>query len=356
MTRRRVRTRADRLTLLFTAALCVGVPTTARTARPPAGNTYYTVLVGVAAPYDVSTFCFDFDSKTICSTDGAGCGSWRWTGGRGGQAEFTFDISPLEDGDQLRAAGVGRVDTRGRKSSIGGTGNVSASGERFNFSFAGRETPRRRCLDMLHSEPGGENENLVVVGSGTIGAEARSLPEFSKVALDGLGKLEVRHGESERLVVTADHNLLPYMVSEVRGDTLFLGNAPKVDFRTDHEILYQLTVSEIDRLVLSGTTIADLGGIDVRTLDIDASGISMIEIRGHADVQRVRLAGVVGYDATRLQSRHVDAHISGVSTALVRASETLRGRVQGLSSLAYIGNPTVQVTVDSGCFLRRIGN
>ena len=346
--------RALTLGVLAAAALLLASSTSVDAARPPVGKTYYTILVGVGSPYESTSSCFEFGANDVCSTDGDSCGSWLRTDATGKQTGFTFDMSLLDDGRLVRLRGEGRVDTLGRKSSIGGTGRISGAGPTYNYSCAGRAMPKARCQQMLADDPTGGDGGTVIVGSGNVASETRSVSGFSKVALSGVGRLEIRHTGSESLTVRADDNLLEHMRSEVRDGVLILGNGPGVNFRTNNEIVYLLTVSELDALTLAGVTFADVRGIDTDVFTVNISGVAGAKVRGDADRQRVTVTGVSLYDAEDLDSRVVDIDISGVSAAKVRASEQLSGSVRGLSTLEYIGNPTVNVAVDPGSTLRRL--
>ena len=334
--------------------LLLSISATAEAAKPPVGKTYYTVMMGVATPYDISTSCFEFGANDICSTDGDSCGSWLRTNAVGKQTGFTFDMSLLDNGDLIRLQGEGHVDTLGKKSSIGGTGRISGAGPRFNYSFAGRETPRARCEQMLGEGPGGGNDGTVIIGSGNIASQSRAVSDFSKVALSGVGRLEIQHSGTESLTVRADDNLLEYMRSEVRNGVLILGNDPGVNLKSDNDIVYILTVSELDSLTVAGVTWTDVRGIDTELFTVNVSGVAIVKAKGSADRQRVIVTGVAIYDAAGLDSRIVNIDVSGVSGATVKASEQLNGSVKGLSTLEYIGNPTVNVTVDPFSTLKKV--
>jgi hypothetical protein len=333
----------------------VSLSSSAEAARPPVGKTYYTVLMGVASPYDISTACFEFGANEVCSTDGDSCGSWLRTHALGKQTAFTFDMSLLDNGDLIRLQGQGRVDTLGRKSSIGGTGRIAGAGPRYNYSFAGREMPRSRCEQMLAESPGGGSDGTVIIGSGNVASQSRAVSDFSKVALSGVGRLEIRHTGTESLTVRADDNLLEHMLSEVHNGVLILGNDPGVNLKSNNDIVYILTVRELDSLTVAGVTSTDVRGIDAELFTVNVSGVAMVKARGNADRQRVTVTGVAIYDAAGLDSRIVDINVSGVSGATVKASEQLNGSVKGLSTLEYIGNPAVNVTVDPVSTLKKIG-
>ena len=64
------------LTLILCAMALglVSMSSSAEAARPPIGKTYYTIMVGLASPYDVSTSWFELGARQVCSTDGDSCG------------------------------------------------------------------------------------------------------------------------------------------------------------------------------------------------------------------------------------------------------------------------------------------
>ena len=65
----------------------------------------------------------------------------------------------------------------------------------------------------------------VVRGNGKVKTEGRSLPSFSSVSLSGSGDLRIHKG-SQRLEITADSNVLPYITTEVTGGVLKIGFKP----------------------------------------------------------------------------------------------------------------------------------
>ena len=215
---------------------------------------------------------------------------------------------------------------------------------------------RERCQQLLGGGSGGSDggDGVLIVGSGLAASESREVSGFSKVALSGVGRLRIRHTGVESLTVTADDNLLEHMRSEVRDGVLILGNDTGVNFRTNNEIVYDLTVQSLDALTVTGVTAVDVKGIDTDQFRVNVSGVSAVTVKGVADRQHAVVTGVALYDASGLRSRIVDIDVSGVSIATVRVSEQLNGRVQGLSTLEYIGNPTVNVSVDPSGSLKRL--
>ncbi|MEM9413616.1 MAG: DUF2807 domain-containing protein, partial [Planctomycetota bacterium] len=67
-----------------------------------------------------------------------------------------------------------------------------------------------------------------VAGSGVMMTEARAVGEFQKIKLSGSGSVIVQCGNENSLTVTADDNLLEWIQTEVRGDTLFITSTKNI--------------------------------------------------------------------------------------------------------------------------------
>ena len=59
-------------------------------------------------------------------------------------------------------------------------------------------------------------------GSGDIITENREVSGFDRVSLSGFGEVTIEVGEKESLTVTTDDNIMPYVHTEVKNNTLIL--------------------------------------------------------------------------------------------------------------------------------------
>ncbi len=327
----------------------------AAAAKAPIGRTYFTVFVGLDEGYGITASCFEFGEDDFCSQGGQQCGFWQRTDRTGRQSGFEFDLSFLEDGEAVEVDGQGRVDTRGRGSSIAGVGRFSAGRTRGNFAFAGRQARAARCLELLQ-EFEGDDGGEVIVGSGNLVTESRSVQGFSGVAASGAGLVTIEHTGTESLTITADDNILPHLTSEVAGDLLLLGIEDDVQISTDDPPLYEVTVRELDEILVAGAIGVEASGIDAARFDVAAAGASAVTAAGRADHQFVSLAGACAYQAEGLESRIATVALDGASVAVVRVSERLEGTVTGPSVLEYYGNPVVDVTWSFPAVVRRAGD
>ncbi len=343
------------LVLLALATALGALVEPAEAARPPVGRVYYTVAMGLETGYDTKTQCFEFHRDKLCTLDGLICGSWAPTEGIHREMGLSFDLTTLAGGDLMALEGLGRLDTRGPKSALAGTGRFSpVDGEdsEANFSFAAREVTRAECLDLLEEAPGG-GDGAHVDGSGNLVTEERPVSEFHGLVATGVGRIEIRRGATESLRITADDNILPILTSEVRNGRLHLGSDGT--FTSHDGPRYEITVRDLDELTLAGVMAVEATGIDTELFKVNISGVSVATVSGRADRQKVTVAGVSRYDARDLVSRTVDVDVTGPSSAVVRASGALRGSAIGGATIEYIGNPTINVKVDLLSKLRKIG-
>lgn len=338
---------------LLTLAAAIVPAAPAEAALPPVGRTFYTVVIGLEDRFDIRSECFEFHQDKVCSLGGLVCGSWEPDAAIRREMGLTFDLTTVTDGDLMRLEGRARLDGNGRRSSLAGTGYFSpVEGDEpgVNFSFAAREIGRSACLNLLEDSPG-DDGGPVVVGSGNILTEEREVDAFHAVVANGVGLLEIRSGATESLRITADDNILPLLTSEVSNGRLRLSSDGR--FNTESNIRFEITVPDLDELVLAGVLGAEATGIDTDVFRANISGVSAAGLSGRAERQEVVVAGVSRYDARGLASRIVQIDVTGPSSAVVRVSDALRGSVLGGATLEYIGNPTLDVTVGFGSTLKK---
>jgi hypothetical protein len=183
-----------------------------------------------------------------------------------------------------------------------------------------------------------------IQGSGILATESREVAGFSRVRLDGVGHLIVEQGGAEALTITADDNLLPLVTAEVYGDELRLGTDARATWASPNPIVFTLTVANCEALGVFGAAAAEIRGLDAHRFAVHVEGAGTVSAAGRADEQEVVLRGVATYDARALPSRAVRVDVAGVSRATVRVRERLEGRIEGQSTVEYIGRPIVDVT------------
>ena len=76
----------------------------------------------------------------------------------------------------------------------------------------------------------------VIKGSGNVITESREVSGFNGVSHTGIGRVTITQGDTESLTIQADDNLMEYITSEVKNDTLELGFDENVRFDSTSSI------------------------------------------------------------------------------------------------------------------------
>jgi hypothetical protein len=234
----------------------------------------------------------------------------------------------------------------------------------------------------------GCNVNLGTQGSGNVISETRNVSGFNQVDVSGVGTLIIEQGETESLTIEGDDNILPLIVSEVRGEQLVLGTKPNTFITKITKLEYHLTVKSLNAVSVSGATKAQSASLTAETFKAEASGASNIAIEkletsnttlnasgaskitinalstdklnatgsggsaitvtGKAESQTVRADGGSNYDAPTLISSDVTIDLNGGSRGNVTANKSLNLKASGGSLLTYGGEAELTQDVSGG--------
>ncbi len=232
-------------------------------------------------------------------------------------------------------------------------------------------------------------------GSGNVVEEQRQVSDFSQVHLAGLGNLKIELGEEELLRIKAEENLLPYIETEVHGDTLRIELEDGINLDPNEPINYYVTAKKLDAvsvsgsgsveapkltadkfsMTLSGSADANIEGLVSDSLKIDISGTGDVvieslstesvkaEISGSGNVsieggtagkQEIEISGTGKYEARNVESLQADVGVSGSASVFLRVSKHLKTDINGTGSVRYIGNPGIDADVTGLGSVRQI--
>lgn len=219
-------------------------------------------------------------------------------------------------------------------------------------------------------------------GSGEVGQDVRDVRGVREVELASFGNLYVELGEQEQLRIEADENLLDYIETEVRGETLTIrhrrgiGLWPRAPWSQGAPIEYHLTVKALDSIKVSGAgnvslpeltadqfrvEISGAGSIELEDLRVDKlnvriSGAGNFKVQsGEVDDQDISISGAGDYRARDLDSDTAEVNLSGLGSATLRVREHLDVHMTGAGSVRYLGRPTVEKNITGVGSVEAIG-
>ncbi len=218
--------------------------------------------------------------------------------------------------------------------------------------------------------------------------KVRTFSGIDGVSLIGSGDVSITLGNKEEIIIHAPADLIPYLLTEKKDGTLYIGKRKKgwKKFRRFNEnVHYDLVVKQINRISVSGSgdidaeklsgnkcsvkvsgsgniavdqitsnklkvNISGSGDIDIDNLSTDILGASIngsgdMNINGKTDELDVTVSGSGDFTGNELKSENVSIDVYGSGDARVWAAESLKIHVSGSGDVTYHGNPTVNSRV-----------
>lgn len=188
-----------------------------------------------------------------------------------------------------------------------------------------------------------------VAGSGNVVSETRPVSGFSAVSLRGMGSVIIDQNGSESLQISADDNFLPYLKTEVRGDTLYIeasDDAEGVVFTNVTDLTFRISAAALEAIELAGAGSIEVNDLDSETWRVTVPGAGSVTVSGRTDGQTVEMEGAGSYNAADLESKEATIRSSGAGTAVVRVSDKLDVTIDGFGNVQYIGDPVIKQEIN----------
>lgn len=250
-----------------------------------------------------------------------------------------------------------------------------------------------------------------VRGSGevvTVQSSVLSGQPFSKLEVASSFYVNIKQGESYSVDIKVDKNIEPYLVTERKGDSLYIGLLP-VRLIGVMTIRAEVTVPSLNELRLSGRTSGILDGfkvdgemeiklsgasklswkngqvngallikmsgasnanIDAKATsaqvdlsggskllgalfvdgdaDFNLSGASFAGMKGLATSSKIKLSGASKMEMKEFCMENADADLSGASYSELHVQGSLKASLSGASRLLYTGEPKLDSIRTSG--------
>jgi hypothetical protein len=212
-------------------------------------------------------------------------------------------------------------------------------------------------------------------GSGIIETETRQVSGFDRVELSGIGDLVVTQGDQEGLVIEAEENVIPRIITEVKDGTLHIGFDTRRVLPTK-PIKFNLSMRDVRGLETSGVSNIDANDVTTDELDLSISGTGNIYMNdltttaltinisgagnmtmdGKADTLKIVMSGAGNFNGQDLESKEASVTISGLGRASVWASESLDVTISGTGGVDYYGSPQVSQKISGLGRLKDMGS
>lgn len=177
-------------------------------------------------------------------------------------------------------------------------------------------------------------------GSGNVASERRDVSEFSKIDVSHVFQVEVTAQGEYAVEVEADDNLLQFIKTEVRGDTLHIDLDQRV--KPSNGMLIRISAPNIERLQASGASRVNVSNLKNSEIAVDTSGASKIKVAGETGNLIVDVSGASQLDLSGLSAATANIDASGASKVNVNVANELTADASGASRITYAGSPKVR--------------
>jgi hypothetical protein len=181
--------------------------------------------------------------------------------------------------------------------------------------------------------------SLVCAGAAHAAEQARTVPSFTAISVQGPFNVIVEAGKTQSLAVRGSDRFVKDVVSEVVNGELVMHMRDKnySTLRGDQHIV--VTVPQLRAFSAEGAGEIRLNNIRGERFEVNYRGAGELRIIGEVKAFRIRAEGVGEIDTKDLIANDVDISLRGVGDARVTARNRLDAQVQGMGNLTYFGRP-----------------
>ena len=212
-----------------------------------------------------------------------------------------------------------------------------------------------------------------IVGNDRIATEERIIGPFTSVASYGSFVVNVEKGTDHSLSIEADENLLPYIRTNIRGNTLILETRSGKCLRSREPIIIDVLTENIDELKVAGSGVINADDISARDFSVELSGSGdinshniavdyllakisgsgNINLSGTSETADFAITGSGNIRSIDLITERCYAEISGSGNIYTYVSNLLEVTITGSGNLYYEGNPELKQRITGSGNVRR---
>ncbi len=175
----------------------------------------------------------------------------------------------------------------------------------------------------------------------------RILPAFTAISSEGAYKMTVNVGQKQSVLVSGSDTALGKITTKVVDNVLVVSTTERNHSFGEGDVVISINVEQLNQFQMEGAGKTTINNISGERFRLNYQGVGFLKATGKVQTFVLKAEGVGAVDARELDAQHVDVNLQGVGSAKVRASESLRAKLEGIGSLTYYGKPSrVSKSVD----------
>ena len=207
----------------------------------------------------------------------------------------------------------------------------------------------------------------MTIGSGKVINKDFDSRDFSRVTVGSAFQIELTQGDSYKVTISADDNIMTYVQVTKTGDTLKIGLQSGRSYNNT-TLKAKVTLPTLEGLELSGAAKGTLSGfksnkalsvelsgagqlsgeIQSGNANFELSGASKATLKGSAQDAKANVSGASVLDLENYALQNLDVNASGASNVTANIKGKLDVELSGASNLSYLGSPQLGKTNVTG--------
>ncbi|MDD7913070.1 head GIN domain-containing protein [Polaribacter ponticola] len=199
-----------------------------------------------------------------------------------------------------------------------------------------------------------------IKGNGNVVKVKRTTSDYDGIGVGGSFDVILVKGKEGKITIEGEENIIPYIETEVKGNTLRVKYRKNINIRTTKKLVVTITYEDIEKVSLGGSGNitnegiiksndfkVSLGGSGNITLQIDADEVSSniggsgnIKLSGNSNELNCSIAGSGSIKAYELRTDKLYANIAGSGSIKTTVKSKIKAKVVGSGSIYYKGNPS----------------
>ncbi|MDB5230037.1 MAG: hypothetical protein JWN76_842 [Chitinophagaceae bacterium] len=214
-------------------------------------------------------------------------------------------------------------------------------------------------------------------GNGIIKTEVRETGSFESLAVGGPYDVHLEYGDTKGIEITAEENLLPYIVTSVEHGQLDIKIKRFYSLHPQKAIVIKLAMRSLIDLSMSGSgelhakgpfvnngkseiKVSGSGNMyydfsSIGDADIKVSGSGNLVMRGAVkDKVDIKVSGSGNGDCSNLSASSAVVRVSGSGDVKLKADKELDVHISGSGNVSYAGNARVNSHIRGSGSIRKI--
>lgn len=180
-----------------------------------------------------------------------------------------------------------------------------------------------------------------VKGNGNISTISKQLSTFKHVNISGSFNVLITAGRTQKVTVTADSNILNYIITTVKDNALYVSEKSGFALSPSTTPAINIRLQKLDSVKTAGSVKVRVGNIVNNDLSVETSGHGNIQLVGKVKDLEIATTGSSIINSVGLKAESVKVNILGTGDVSVYAANELDVKITGSGDVNYAGDPTI---------------